>query len=144
MDKRTTGVVNLAADDGATVEREIEGIRGKLDRLVSELDDRRRRLSPSSLLRRHPSWFMLVGAALLGGATGAGLLARRARRRKLHSWFERGRRLQSSIEQVMAGKPIEQSPSFLRRALLAASLEAAAIAGRHLAVRIFGSRKNRD
>src|SRR5512138_2767570 len=101
MDKGTTGVIALATDDAkhaATVEREIEGIRGNLDRLVAELDHRRHGLSPSRLARQHPLWLALVGAAVLATAAGAGLLAYRLRQRRFHSWVERGRRLQSAIQ----------------------------------------------
>ncbi len=140
MDKGTTGVTALTTDDGtkaAAVEQEIESIRGNLDRLMAELDHRRHQLNPIRLLRRHPLWFVAIGAVLLGGATGATVLAYRAHSRKQHSWLERARRLQSTARRVMSGKPIEQPPNVLLKALIAATSGAAAIAGRHLASRLF-------
>jgi hypothetical protein len=141
MDQGTTGVTALPTDDAkhaATVEREIESIRGNLDRLVAELDHRRHRLSPTRLAHQHPLWLVFFGTALLATATSLGWLAVRSRQRKQHSWVERSRRLRSAMERVMAGKPIEQPPNVMLKAFVAASSAAAAIAGRRLAARVFG------
>ncbi len=142
MDKAATGVTPFSTDDAkhaAAIEEEIESIRANLDGLVAELDYRRHRLSPSRLARRHPSFFALLGMALLAGVVGASLLAYRIRRRNLHSWSRRGRRLADAVQRLMAGKSIEAPPNVARKALAAAASAAATIAGRRLATRFVKS-----
>lgn len=140
MDKGTTGVTPGSSNDAehaAVIEKEIEGIRGKLDGLVAELDHRRHRLSPIRAVRKHPSIFAFAGLILLAGVVGT---TYRARRRKRHSWLERGKRLKHAADRVMAGKSIEQPPNNIwLRAIVAAASATGALVGKRL-VRRFLSR----
>ncbi len=139
MDPRASGV-GLSTEDAkhaAEIEREIEDIRGNLDHLVSELDQRRHRLSPVRVAREHPSLVTLVGTLLLAGVVTASVFIYRSRARKQRSWFTRRRRLSSAMDRLMAGKPVETSPRAGWKILTAAGTAAAAVAGRRLAKRMF-------
>jgi len=131
-------VTALPTDDAkpaATIEKEIESSRGKLDELVTELDHRRHRLSPIRAAREHPSIFAFAGLVLLAGVVGGGVMAYRSRQRKQHSWIERGKRLKHAADRLMAGKSIEQPPNIGLKAIAAVASAAGAIVGKRLAKR---------
>lgn len=140
MDKGTTGVETPgAADRAAAIEREIESIRGHLDGLVDELDNRRHRLNPMVAARRHPATFALAGA-LVAGVITAAVLVHNARERRRSSWLGRGRRLKGALRDLMEGKAAAVTPSFGVRMLSALAAAAAGVAGKRLATQLF-SRK---
>lgn len=140
MDKGTPGVTTTGAGPAASIEREIEAIRGNLDGLVSELDHRRHRLSPLVAAHRHPAGFALAGVVLAGAIT-AGVLVHRARERRRHSWIGRGKRLKAALGDLMEGRAATRPPSLGARLLIAIATAATAAAGKRLAAQFLAKRR---
>ncbi len=136
MDKATTGVKPQATrDQAAAIEREIESIRGHLDGLVSELDNRRHALNPVVAARRHPAAFAVAGA-LVVIAVGTALAVHSARKRRLKSWLGRGRRLKGALGDLMEGKVATIAPNFGARMLSALATAAAGVVGKRVATQL--------
>jgi hypothetical protein len=130
-------VAKPEARRAAEIEGEIKTIRGNLDRLVSELDQRRRNWSPVRVARRHPSLSLMVGGVAVAGIATTWWLVRRARAREQRSWLARGRHLGEALRQLMSGKLTPAPPSIGWKVAAAAGTAAAAVAGRRLARRLF-------
>jgi hypothetical protein len=137
MDKGTVGLGGQAStDEAASIEREIEVIRGNLDGLVTELDHRRHLLNPIAAARRHPSAFAVAGI-LVAGAITAAVLIHNARERRRNSWLGRGRRLKAAVTDLMEGKTTPVTPKVGRRVLGAVATAAAGMLGKRLATQLF-------
>jgi hypothetical protein len=137
MDKGTVGLGGKAsADQAASIEREIEVIRGNLDGLVTELDHRRHRLNPMVAARRHPTTFAIAGV-LVAGAVTAAILVHNARERRRNSWLGRGHRLKLALTELMQSKAPAATPNVGLRMLGAVATAAAGMIGRRLATQFF-------
>jgi len=144
MDKGTADLKEAIgnSDEAEAIEREIEGIRQKLDDLVDEFDHRRHQLNPVVLLRHHPLVVAAAGGMLLGAIAGSVALFR-LRQRKAesinYSWGARGRRLGEAMGRL-AGRPeaaVPKAPSIGKRLLAAGASVAAAVVVRRLARQFF-------
>ena len=137
MDQGTIGVDSIAMDHAkhaAAIEKEIESIRSNLDGLIAELDNRRRRLGPAHLARRHPSIVAVTALALLAG----GVLVYRVRQRQRHSWRRSTERLRSALDRLPASRPPEPPPSVALKALTAVITGLAVFGGKRLGKRLGG------
>lgn len=125
------------------LEQEIEEIRDHLGGLVTELDHRRHRLNPVTMVRRDP-WPFAVGGAVLIGAIVGGIAWRHARTHRRVSWVDRGQRIRALLG-LPATEPEKRSePSIGRKVLAAAATAAAAVAARRAATRLFAHSDERD
>ncbi len=121
------------------IESEIEASRSELDRLLDELDRRRRELlNVRAQVGRHPV-AAAIAAAVVGGAVAVWLRARRRRQRPL----ERARRAGSALVRLLDGSDrFATQPSLAQGALTLAASVAASLVVRGLldrAVRARGS-----
>jgi hypothetical protein len=129
------------AEKAAELEKEIEGIRGKLDGMVGELDRRRHDLfDVRAQLRRHAVPLVAVAVALLGIA-GGGIALGIARRRKRARVGARLTRLQEAVRRMMA-KPdqVAATPGVGQKIAGAGGAAAASIAVKALARRLLNER----
>ena len=120
------------------LEHEIDEIRDHLGGLVSELDHRRRRLSPVMVVVRNP-WPFAVGGVVLVGLVIGGLALRRSRARQRDSWVNQGKRLRSALRRAVDSpdKVAKAEPNIGLKVLSTAAAAAAAVAARQLATRLF-------
>jgi len=137
MDKGTAGMTPGAdADQPASIEREIEAIRGHLGGLVTELDHRRHGLNPIVAAKRHPAIFAVAGVMLTGAVVTA-ILVHNARKRRRHSWLGRGKRLTSTLNELMQGKAAAASPNLGVSMLSALATAAAGVVGKRMVMQFF-------
>jgi len=80
MGEGTQGVKASPAD----IERDIEAIRGHMEEVVAELDDRRHRLTNWGRQLRQKGPVVLRVAAVVGAVAGTVVLVRRMRYRRAH------------------------------------------------------------
>jgi malonyl CoA-acyl carrier protein transacylase len=139
---------NKTADDPTqqvqALERRVEVIRGRLDGVVGELDQRWHHLwTLPPALRRYARPLLITGAALALAATGA-LVARTIRRRQMSGG--RLRRYGNVLSQVMREpeRLVQPArPSGASRILVAAGAAAASVLARHLATALVENSRRR-
>ena len=133
--------------DPAGLEQEVAEIRSHLGGLVSELDRRRRRLTPKALVTNNPVAVMVAAAALLG-LCAAGVAWRIAHRRKERALLARARRWRHAFAEALvapdAAVVAPPRPGFPMKVLTAAGAAAAAVVARRLAEQAFQSRRPRS
>jgi hypothetical protein len=140
-EKEATPVAPPPAEKAAELEKEIEGIRGKLDGMVGELDRRRHHLfDVKAQLRRHAVPLVAIGVALLGIA-GGGIALGVARRRKRARVGSRLTRLLEAVRRMTA-KPdrVAATPGVGQKIAGAGGATAASIAVKALAQRLLTER----
>jgi hypothetical protein len=133
------------AEKAAELEKEIEGIRGKLDGMVGELDRRRHELfDVKAQLRRHAVPLVAVAVALLGIA-GGGIALGLSRRRRQQRLGARLTRLQEAMRRMIA-KPnqVATTPGVGQKIAGAGGAAAASIVVKALARRVLNERGARQ
>jgi hypothetical protein len=119
------------------LEHEIEEIRDHLGGLVTELDHRRHRLNPVSIVKRDP-WPFAIGGVVVIGAILGGMAWRNARAHRRGSWEGRAQRLRATLGLTRESQPAgNAAPSIGTRILGAAASAAAVIVARRIATRAF-------
>ena len=129
------------AEKAAELEKEIEGIRGKLDGMVGELDRRRHQLfDVKAQLRRHAIPLVAVAAALLGIAAG-GIALGISRRRRQARVGARLTRLQEAVHRMIA-KPnrVANTPGVGQKIAGAGGAAAASLVVKALGRRLLNER----
>jgi hypothetical protein len=130
------------AEKAAELEKEIEGIRGKLDGMVGELDRRRHELfDVKAQLRRHAVPLVAVAVALLGIA-GGGIALGISRRRKQRRVGARLTRLQQAVRRMIAqpDQVAATTPGVGQKIAGAGGAAAASIVVKALARRVLNER----
>jgi hypothetical protein len=142
-EKGTTPVAPPPAEQAAKLEKEIEGIRGRLDGMVGELDRRRHDLfDVRAQLRRHAVPLVAVALALLGIA-GGGIALGIARRRRRARVGARLTRLQEAVGRMIA-KPNQAAnpPGVGQKIAGAGGAAAASIVVKALGRRLLNERRS--
>ena len=140
-EKDATPVAPAPAEKAADLEKEIEGIRGRLDGMVGELDRRRHDLfDVKAQLRRHAFPLVAIAVALLGIA-GGGIALGIARRRRRARVGSRLTRLQEAVRRMTA-KPdqVAATPGVGQKIAGAGGAAAASIAVKALARKLMTER----
>ena len=135
--KEATEKPEAPGKEAERLEHEIEEIRDHLGGLVTELDHRRHRLSPVSIVRRDP-WLFAIGGVVLVGAILGGVAWRRSRAHRRGSWEVQAQRLRATLGLAPSSLPDANSaPGIGSKVLASAASAAAVIVVRRMARRLF-------
>ena len=133
------------AEKAAQLEEELEGIRGKLDGMVGELDRRRHDLfDVKAQLRRHAVPLAAVAVALLGIA-GGGIALGIARRRRQARLGAQLMRLPEAVRRMISRpNQVANTPGVGQKIAGAGGATAASVVVKALAQRLLNERRARQ
>jgi hypothetical protein len=123
------------------IEREIEGLRARLDRTLAELDRRRRELTDvKAQVRQHPAALGAAGGVLALTAAGVFMLVMRVQERRSRP-IQRARRFRTAVERAVE-KPnrVAREPAIWEKILAAVGAAVAVALTKRLMERAFSAK----